>query len=274
MAARTPGDSKNTGGAARFDDGAAYESYIGRWSRLVAREFLPWLDAPAHADWLDVCCGTGALAQTILMMAEPASIHGIDRSPDVITFARRHTADPRASFGVGDALALPEPDAAYDAVVSGLAINFVPQPQRAAAELARVARPAGVVAAYVWDYADGMRMMRYFWDAMVALNPTTEALDGGKRFTLCAPEPLARLFASAGLRDVATRAIDVPTVFRDFDDYWTPFLSGQGAAPGYVVALPEEQRAALRENVRRRLPIADDGSIALTARAWAVKGRR
>ena len=263
-----------TNATARFDDGGAYESYIGRWSRLVAREFLPWLAVPAHAEWLDVCCGTGALTQTILATAQPASVRGIDLSPDVIEFARMHTADPRASFAVGDARALPELDAVCDAVVSGLAINFVPQPEKVAAELARVVRPGGIAAAYVWDYADGMRMMRYFWDAMVELNPGTEAQDGGKRFTLCAPEPLAALFASAGLRDVETRAIDVPTVFRDFDDYWTPFLSGQGAAPGYVASLSEERRTALRDLVHSRLPIAADGSISLTARAWAVKGRR
>ena len=259
---------------ARFDDGAAYEAYMGRWSRLVAREFLPWLDAPTHADWLDVCCGTGALTQTILAMAQPAHVRGIDRSPDVLEFARTHTGDSRATFTAGDARALPEPDAVYDAVVSGLAINFVPQPEKAAAELARVARPGGIVAAYVWDYAGVMQLMRFFWDAMIELDPSTQALDGGTRFTLCAPEPLARLFTSAGLHGVETRAIDIPTVFRDFDDYWTPFLAGQGSAPGYVMSLNEDRRAALRENVRNRLPIAADGSISLIARAWAVKGRR
>jgi len=122
-----------------------YESYVGRWSRQVAREFLAWLDLPADADWLDVGCGTGALTQTILAVAHPASVRGIDRSPDFIEFARLHTADPRASFAVGDAQALPEPDAVADVVVSGLALNFVPQPELAVAELARVTRPGGWV---------------------------------------------------------------------------------------------------------------------------------
>jgi SAM-dependent methyltransferase len=260
--------------APRFDDGAAYESYIGRWSRLVAREFLAWLDAPVHADWLDVCCGTGALTQTILALATPASVRGIDRSPDFIAFARTHTDDPRANFVVGDAQALPESDAVADVVVSGLAINFVPQPEKVAAELARVARPDGIVAAYVWDYAGEMQLMRYFWDAMVELDPAAEPQDGGKRFPLCAPGPLAQLFTAVGLRQAETRAIDIPTVFRDFDDYWTPFLSGQGAAPGYVLSLNEERRTKLRDLVRSRLPIAADGSISLIARAWAVKGKR
>jgi SAM-dependent methyltransferase len=258
----------------RWDDGGAYESYVGRWSRLVAREFLAWLDAPAHADWLDIGCGAGALTQTILALATPANVRGIDLSPDFIAFARMHTADPRASFAVGDAQALPEPDAVCAMAVSGLALNFVPQPDRAVAEMARVTRPSGIVAAYVWDYAGEMQLMRYFWDAVIALNPAAETLDEGKRFPLCAPEPLAQLFTQAGLRQVETRAIDAPTVFRDFDDYWTPFLSGQGPASGYAMSLSDQQRTALRESLRGRLPTASDGSIALIARAWAVKGMR
>jgi SAM-dependent methyltransferase len=260
--------------AGRWDDGGMYESYVGRWSRLVAREFLAWADTPDDADWLDICCGTGALTQTILAVAHPASVRGIDRSPDFIEFARLHTADPRASFAVGDAQALPEPDAVADVVVSGLALNFVPQPDVAVAELARVTRPGGVVAVYVWDYVGEMQLMRYFWDAALALNPDDEAMDEGKRFPHFAAEGLVHLFTQAGLNQMETRAIDVPTVFRDFDDYWTPFLSGQGAAPGYAMSLSEPQRATLRESLRSRLPIADDGSISLIARAWAVKGRR
>src|SRR5689334_10513885 len=157
MATDNVGNTGNVGGgensvipASRWDDGGAYEGYVGRWSRLVAHEFLPWLDMPADADWLDICCGTGALTQTILAVASPASVRGIDRSPDFTEFARLHTADPRASFAVGDAQALPEPDAIADVVVSGLALNFVPQPELAVAELARVTRPEGVVAVYLW----------------------------------------------------------------------------------------------------------------------------
>ena len=258
----------------RWDDGSMYELYIGRWGRLVAREFLTWLDAPAHADWLDVGCGTGSLTQTILAMATPARVQGIDRSPDFIAFARTHTSYPQASFVVGDALALPEPDAACDVAVSGLTLNFMPQPELAVAELARVTRPGGIVAAYVWDYAGEMQLMRYFWDAAVALHPNDEALDEGKRFPHYAADALAQLFAQAGLHHVETRAIDAPTVFRDFDDYWAPFLGGQGPAPGYVMSLSERQRVRLRNLLRNRLPTASDGSISLIARAWAVKGIR
>ncbi|HEU5348036.1 MAG TPA: hypothetical protein VFU63_05435, partial [Ktedonobacterales bacterium] len=144
----------------------------------------------------------------------------------------------------------------------------------AAAEMARVVRPGGTVAAYVWDYAGKMELVRHFWDAAIALNAVVEPLDEGKRFPLCAPELLKQLFVQTGLCKVETRAIDVPLVFRDFDDFWTPFLSGQGPAPGYTMSLDEQQRADLRELLRSRLPIADDGTITLTARAWAVKGQR
>ena len=283
MATHNPGDGSNTantantantGGAARWDDGGAYELYVGRWSRRVAREFVAWLDAPAHAVWLDIGCGSGALTHTILALADPTSLRGIDRSPDFVAFARAHTADPRASFAVGDAQAIPEPDAIGDVAVSGLMLNFASEPARVIAELARIVRPGGVVGVYVWDYAGGMQMMRYFWEAVVALNPPDAALDERNRFANVAPGDLTQLFTEAGLRDIEFRSIEIPTTFRDFDDYWTPFLQSQGPAPGYVMALSEEQRTTLREMLRSRLPIADDGSISLTARAWSIKGRR
>jgi SAM-dependent methyltransferase len=261
-------------GADRWSSGETYEPYIGRWSRLVAREFLAWLAIPTGQRWLDVGCGTGALTQTILRDAGPSAVTGVDPSEGYIAYAQAATPDPRAHFTVGDARSLLDEAGAYDAVVSGLALNFVPEPERASVEMARVARPGGIVAAYVWDYAGRMQLMRHFWDAAVALDPAARDLDEGPRFPLCHPEPLERLFAAAGLRDVLTRAIDVATVFRDFDDYWSPFLGGQGPAAGYAMSLDEERRAALRERIRAGLPIAADGSISLVARAWAVRGSR
>ncbi len=252
--------------------GEAYEPYVGRWSRLVAREFLTWLALPPGRRWLDIGCGTGALSQTVLDQAAPAEVVGVDQSAGYVAYTRGQTADPRARFEVADAQALPFDDATFDAVVSGLVLNFIPRPGQAVAEMARVTRPGGVVAVYVWDYAGEMQLMRHFWDAAVALDPASRDLDEGVRFPLCAPEPLGALLAEAGLRDVETRAIDVPTVFRDFDDYWSPFLGGQGPAPGYAMSLSEERRAALREGIRTRLPHSPDGSIHLIGRAWAVRG--
>jgi len=253
--------------------GRLYEPYIGRWSRLVAREFLAWIEVPAQRDWLDVGCGTGALSEVILQIAQPRSVKGIDPSAGFTEHARAHVADPRATFDVGDAQSLPLDTASRDAAVSGLVLNFVPHPEHAVAEMARVVRSGTVVAAYVWDYAGKMELMRYFWDAAAALDPAALELDEGRRFPLCQPAPLTELFAQAGLREVEVRAIDVPTRFRDFDDYWSPFLGGQGPAPGYAMSLSEERRGALRDRIRANLPIADDGSIHLIARAWAVRGR-
>jgi SAM-dependent methyltransferase len=180
--------------------------------------------------------------------------------------------DHRVRFDTADIRSLPYPAATFDAAVSGLVLNFVPAPLAAVQELARVTRAGGMVAAYVWDYGGEMQLMRHFWDVAVALDPSAAALDEGRRFPLCRPEPLAALWQQAGLRGVEVRAIDVPTRFRDFDDYWTPFLGAQGPAPGYVASLDRSRRAALRERIRAGLPVAEGGSINLQARAWAVRG--
>jgi hypothetical protein len=140
--------------------------------------------------------------------------------------------------------------------------------------MTRVAKSDGIVAAYVWDYAGKMQMMRHFWNAAAALDPQAIELDEGRRFPLCRPKPLTELFQSVGLRNVEVRAIDISTDFKDFDDYWSPFLGGQGPAPSYAMALSEERRVALRERIRAGLPFALDGSIPLVARAWAVRGVR
>ena len=253
--------------------GDAYEPYVGRWSRLVAAQLLEWLAMPPGARWLDVGCGTGALSRTILDRAAPEAVTGLDASAGFVQHATARVADRRASFRVGDAQALPFDDGAFDAAVSGLVLNFVPAPARMVAEMRRVVRRGGLVGLYVWDYADGMELMRHFWDAAAALDPAARPLDEGRRFPICRPEPLAALFRDAGLADVEVRALDVPTVFRDFDDYWTPFLGGQGPAPGYCLSLDEARRTALREAIRARLPAQPDGRIPLTARAWAARGR-
>lgn len=252
--------------------GDEYEPFVGRWSRLVAREFLAWLAAAPGARWLDVGCGTGALTGEILAAVAPAHVRAVDPSLPFVRFARGRVGDPRAAFLVADARSLPLPTGSADAAVSALALNFVPRPEAAVAEMARAVRAGGVVAAYVWDYADGMQLLRRFWDAAVALDPAAAELDEARRFPLCRPAALEALFRGAGLGGVESRAIEVPTRFRDFDDYWGPFLGGQGPAPGYAMGLGEERRAALRERIRDALPAAADGSIALVARAWAVRG--
>jgi SAM-dependent methyltransferase len=254
--------------------GEGYERYVGRWSRLVAPEFLEWLALPGKLKWLDVGCGTGALARTILQEASPASVVGVEPSEGFLALARAQITDPRAEFRQGGGEKLPAGDGEFDAAVSGLVLNFIPDQPKALDEMRRVTRGGGTVAAYVWDYAEGMQLMRHFWDAAVALNPAARELDEAHRFPVCRPEPLAALFKAAGLREVAAQPIDVPTTFQDFDDYWSPFLSGQGPAPGYCMKLPEPERVALRESVRKSLPVERDGSIRLRAIAWAVRGAK
>jgi SAM-dependent methyltransferase len=199
---------------------------------------------------------------------------GVDPAQPFLEFARSRLRDAEVEFHAGSAQALPCEDEAFDAAVSGLVLNFVPDPPRALAEMRRVVRPGGTVAVYVWDYAGEMQLMRRFWDAAGALDPAARELDEGRRFPICQPERLASLFGEAGLAATASRAIDVPTVFGDFDDYWTPFLGGQGPAPGYCMSLNESRRTALRERLRATLPAAGDGSLSLMARAFAIRGMR
>jgi SAM-dependent methyltransferase len=260
------------GSADTWGVGRAYEPYIGRWSRVVAGEFVAWLGAGDGAAWLDVGCGTGALSQAVLEAADPSLVVGADPSVGFLTHARARLGGGRARFVAADARALPVADARFDVVVSGLVLNFVPDPARAVREMARATRAGGRVAAYVWDYAGRMELIRHFWDAAAALDPAAADLDEARRFGLCQPEPLGHLFRDAGLAEVGVRPIEVPTRFRDFDDYWTPFLGGQGPAPGYAMSLEEPRRAALREELRRRLPAAEDGALDMVARAWAVTG--
>ncbi len=257
--------------------GQAYEPYVGRWSRLVANEFVPWLAVPPGKRWLDIGSGTGALSQTIVERAAPVAVVCLDSSYRFLTHARVQAApDSPVNYVVGDARTLPISNGSQDAVVSGLMLNFVPPDDQLAVVIAMrdIVRPGGVVSAYVWDYAGHMHMMRFFWDAATALDQAARDLDEGVRFSICKPGPLMSLLQRAGLARVEVQPIDVPTIFQDFDDFWTPFLGGQGPAPGYVKSLPEDRQIALRERLRATLPIRSDGSISLIARAWAVKGLR
>jgi SAM-dependent methyltransferase len=253
-------------------NGNLYEQYVGRWSRPVARKFLKWLAVPAGSQWLDVGCGTGALSQTILETSSPSGITALDRSEAFVEFAHSQIADERVRFKVGDAQSLSLELGPFDAIVSGLVLNFIPQPEQALTSMMRVTRTGGVIGAYVWDYADGMQLMRYFWDAAVALDSKVDEIDEVKRFPLSRPGPLKELFHRVGLQQVEVIPIEVPTTFRNFDDYWSPFLGGQGPAPSYLMSISEEHRVTLREQIRSKLPFAADGSIPLTARAWAVRG--
>ena len=252
----------------------SYEPYVGRWSRLVAAEFLNWLELPVGSNWLDVGCGTGALSETILLLCDPGHLKGIDRSEGYVEYIRHKIRDDLAEFNVGDARNLPVESGTCDSAVSALVLNFVPEPDRMVSEMARAVRSGGMVALYVWDYAGKMQLMRHFWNSAVALDPSAYALDEGRTFPICDPAKLSDLFRGSGLQRIETRPIDISTDFKDFDDYWSPFLGGQGPAPAYAMSLSEEKRGQLRERLRASLPVALDGSIPLVARAWAVRGTK
>jgi SAM-dependent methyltransferase len=254
-----------------WERGSPYERYIGRWSRQVAPVFLAWLGIAPGRRWLDVGCGTGALCAAIIDACAPSSVIGVEPSAGFRALAAQSLGN-RVALREGTATSLPLADASVDATVSGLVLNFVPDLPAALAEMSRVTVPGGTIAAYVWDYADKMELIRLFWDAASELDPEAAKLHEGVRFPLCHPDALVAEFRRAGLRESETAPIDVPTRFASFDDYWSPLLGGQGPAPAYVMALSEDARIRLRERIRARLPVASDGSLRLTARAWAIRG--
>jgi SAM-dependent methyltransferase len=253
-----------------WERGDPYEQYVGRWSRRIAPQFLSWLNIPAGRRWLDVGCGTGALSAAILDHCSPVSVIGVEPSEGFLEKAKEQLGS-RVLLRRGSAAEIPLDDRAVDVTVSALVLNFVPNGRVAVSEMARVTAPGGTIAAYVWDYSGKMELMRHFWDAAVELNPEAAKLDEGIRFLVYRPEALKELFASVGLRGAQVTAIDITTGFAGFEDYWQPFLGGQGPAPAYAMALDDTARARLAERIRERLPLQADGSISLTARAWAVR---
>jgi SAM-dependent methyltransferase len=261
--------------ASRHDawkSGNSYDAYMGRWSRGIAPRFLAWLDAPPDLDWLEVGCGTGALSAALLAQCAPRSLVCIDPSEGFVAAAMANVADSRAVFQIGNAQALSQETVSRDVIVSALVLNFVPDKVGALAEMKRVARPRGRIGFYVWDYpGGGVEFMRTFWNAATALDPAARDLTEDKRFPFCTPAGLTYLAGQAGLTSVECTAIDVPTVFQDFEDYWHPFTLGAGPAPGYCVGLDPNARERLRESLRDSLPRQSDGTIPMTARAWAVR---
>lgn len=259
-----------SGAGAFLTSGEAYDTFMGRYSAPLAIAFADAAGITPGQSVLDVGCGPGALTAVLSDRLGPAAVAAVDPSPPFV--AACSTRCPGVDVQVGGAEAIPFPDGRFDAVLSQLVLHFVADPQRAGREFRRVLRPGGVAAACVWDFDEEMQMLRHFWDAAIALDPAARDLDEGACYALCRPEALTALFRRAGLSAVEIRAIEVPTVFRDFDDFWLPFLSDQ--APDYARTLPDDHRAALRERIKAGLPIEADGSIHLTARAWAVRGVR
>lgn len=252
----------------QFNDGAAYEEMMGVWSRKAGDVFIPWLAAPKDLRWLDVGCGNGAFTQLLVDGCAPASVDGIDPSEAQIAYARQRPAGRAASFRTGDALALPYADASFDAAVMALVIFFVPDPQKALAEMARVVKQGGLVAAYAWDLPGGGFPLA---DLQAELRAAGIQPNLPPSAAVSSMEPLTALWKSR-LVDVEARVIDVERIFPSFDEYWRIAKLSAGNGPT-LKALGDGKGEEVRERVRQRLKAAPDGSVRVTARANAVKGR-
>jgi ubiquinone/menaquinone biosynthesis C-methylase UbiE len=255
-----------------WNSAMAYEKFMGRWSTLVARKFLNWLNIPFAQRWLDVGCGTGSLTKLILDFYQPEEIISIDPSSDFISYADSSIVNPVVHFKIGLAQSLELSSNSIDAVVSGLALNFVPDPRAAVLEMARVLKVGGKIGIFLWDYTIGMQMLRFFWDAAAKIDKKAKNMDEGIRFAICQEATLKSLLLDAGLKQVETKLFKVKTVFKNFNEYWQPFLGGVGPAPGYVMSLNKQERKKLEDNLKKNLPTDNKGVINISASAIAVKG--
>jgi SAM-dependent methyltransferase len=258
----------------RASDGAAYERFLGRWSRVLAGPFAEFAGLPADGSVLDVGCGTGSLALSIVPQRSSGRVAAIDIAAPYIAFARSRAEGKNVDFAVGDACNLPYRDRRFAAAVAQLALNFVPDAALALREMCRVVRPGGVVAAAVWDFRGGLVYQRLFWDTATGLDPAAgPARDRLFSGSLALPEGLPLLWRDAGLRGIDRGSLTIRMEYADFADYWEPLLGGQGPVGAYVASLSPEQRSVIEERVRLSyLSGAPDGPRSMAATAWAVRG--
>jgi ubiquinone/menaquinone biosynthesis C-methylase UbiE len=259
--------------AKMFSASAGYERFMGRWSRILAPQYVAFAGVKDGERVLDVGTGTGSLALAVEKALPGAQITGIDPSEGFIAFARKNAKSPRARFEVGDAQALRFPDASFDQTMALLVMNFIPDHAKAIGELRRVTRPQGSVSACVWDYDAGMEMLRFFWDEVVALDPSMAPKDE-RHMKLTRQGQLGELWRKAGLVNVEERPLVIEQAYTSFLDYWEPFLKGAGPGGAYVVSLPEARRQNLEARMRARLlGERQDGPFVLKARAWCARGQ-
>jgi len=273
-AAATPQENvKMTQAEAKmFTASSGYERYMGRWSRILAPLYIGFAGVKDGERVLDVGTGTGALASALQAAMTSSELVGIDPSEGFINYAKKSAKSGRASFEVGDAQALGFSDASFDQTMSLLVMNFIPDHEKAIAEMRRVTRPRGMVSSCVWDYNAGMQSLRFFWDEVVALDPAMAPKDE-RNVKLTREGQLGELWRKAGLVNVQERPLVIDQAFGSFDDYWGPFLTGVGPGGAYVASLTDERRRQLESRLRKRLlGNRDDGAFTLKARVWCVRG--
>ena len=254
--------------AFKFDDSAAYERAIGRWSRAVAPVFLQWLASPVHARWLDVGCGTGVLAQALVGLSSPGEVVGIDPEAGQIEQASRCPAAGRATFRVADARALPFEDASFDVAASALVLNFIAERTQVIAEQRRVTRAGGTIAAYVWDFAEELSPSGPLRHAMRRFGVQVPAIPGTAESRI---EALRSLFEQAGLERIETRTIEVCLAYQDFQDFWDAQTPSYSPTTKIIACMTESERMRLMRAVRSELPMGPGGTIEYFARANAIK---
>lgn len=253
-----------------FTDGAAYERLMGRWSRVVGQAFLDWVDVPKQLRWLDSGCGNGAFTEELIARCAPAMVTAIDPSEEQLAYARKRPGARTAEFRIGDAQKLPFEDDSFDAAIMALVISFLPEPAKAAAELARVVRRGGWVATYMWDFFGGGS----------PTYPINQAIKSLGRDPALPPNPMIsgrkamqELWEGAGLLSVETEVIRIPVVYSDFNDFWNSNTVPVGPQGKLIESMTATEKERLRTCLPDHLPIASDGRIAYEAFANAVKGR-
>jgi ubiquinone/menaquinone biosynthesis C-methylase UbiE len=254
----------------RFEDGAAYEQMMGKWSRIAGEVFLDWLALLAGLRFVDVGCGNGAFTELLAERCAPAELHGVDPAPAQISFARSRPGAAIAQFHESDAMALPFPDNKFDVATMALVIFFVPQPEKGVAEMARVVKPGGLVASYAWDMPGGGFPMQSFRAQMRAMGLTPM---GPPREDASRIDVLQKLWSDAGLEKIETMAITVHRTFADFEEYWGLTLKGSSSLGPMIAKMTPDESQCLKEGTRARLTAAADGRITVEGRANAIKGR-
>lgn len=251
----------------------AYERFMGGWSRRVAASFLDGLGVGSQAAWLDVGCGVGSVTAVILERCAPSQVVGVDQSPDFLQVARgQQLPPPGASFERASAEDLPFANATFDVTVSALVLNFVPDPALAVKEMGRVTHRGGTVAAYVWDYDHPDFFLTRFWEAVATVDGVEAPTSERGRWRICSEEGIKELVERSPLRDKRVWSVEIETAFPSPDELWEGFLLGVGPSGSWTVGLTRERQEELRTLYQERLPVAEDGSVRLTARALAFAG--